>query len=1452
MFSVSLRFQKVQSWVVDRVTGYLSSELNTTVHIGGVRFVLIKSVYLDDVFIADQQEDTLLYAKHLTATVAFQSLFIRNKKLILDEVQLDKARIALSKSKSTRDMNFDFIVNYFSSPSKDTTASPFYFAVNRVILSNIHFTYRDFKWDDKTPCIDFEDIDVSDFSANLYNLKPTDSSFSFYGSKISLKEKSGFKINSFSTYAAFYNDSMSFNKVLIRTPYSSIDAGHYSMSYNSITDFGDYINKVMMKGEFNESIISSNDIQYFAEELFGLDKRVEFSGTARGTVSNLKTKKLKIAYGKNTRFEGDVSLNGLPDVNTTFINLNIKHLSTDKADIESIKQYPFTEQQYIKVPDNISELGKIVYRGVFTGFYNDFVSYGNITTAIGNLSTDVNLKFKNKADESTYSGKLTADNFDIGKFWRLGNAVGTISFNAQLNGTGFTSEKVNARMTGMVSHVNLNGYDYSNINLDADVARKLFNGALNMIDRNAQVSFKGSIDFREKKPLFDFNAIVKNAALTKLNLIKRDTSALLSTEANLNMRGFNFDEFEGKLLLKNINYSEEFKSAFVEKILVQSGMENNNRNFNVNSDLLDLNINGQYILSKIIYSFGHVLNCHLPPFMLKLAPDIEKTNTIFSFDGKIKNVNSVLNIFTPGLSVSNQTVFSGRLNRQHCEIEMEATSPWINYNNIENKNIKLTSNNKNNLLNIDLSASQIKISDSLILKNILFDAETQKNKSSISLTVANDSLSTSKVRLATEQTYTNGATRFHLLESLLQFKGEKWQVDPSNEILFDSASISFSNVLFTNKSQSLMLQGKVSHNKEDVLILNLFKFKIPLLNDLLAMYDIKTGGAASGTLNFSSLYQTAIITGEMRVDSFAFNDESLGNAIVSFDWLTDQKKLHIEGAIEQNNRNSAVVKGDYIFKPKNDELSFNIKFDKLSIAPLERYLKGFASKITGLATGELNLTGLAKAPNLTGKARLQRASMLIDYLNTRYAILPEQDIVFDEKYIAFNNVGITDDQNHKGSVDGKIFHNHFTDFTFSLKVDAKKLQCLNTNASQNELFYGKAFATGYAKIIGTLNLLKLDVVARSEAGTQIFIPLSNPEEVTQSSFITFINVNDTATKHVVINNKVDLTGIQMDLQLEATPDAEIQLIFDSKVGDVMRGNGTGNLRMLISQAGDFSMYGDYNILAGDYLFTLQNIVNKRFKIQSGQIQWAGSPYDATININAKYNLRASTFDLIPDSSNRSRVPVEVLLQLKNNLMSPDVVFNVNVPNATPAVRTSLSSILGNEREMNRQVFSLLVLNRFSPPEGKNTSEESGSGNAVGQNLSEFVSQQLSNWASQLSDKFNIGLNYRPGDALNKDEFDVSISTELFRNRVAVESNVGVANNSNQTSSIIGDFQVEFKISKDGNLRAKAFNKTNTNNLINNLNSQYTQGIGVFYRKEFNTVSDLVETFRKRNKKAAPN
>jgi hypothetical protein len=1441
----------VQSFVVDKVASYLSSELNTKVTVQRVRFELIKNFILDGVYVEDLDHDTLLYANTISASVAFQSLLTQNKKLILDRVNLSDARIGLKKYKESRDMNFQFIIDYFKSPKADTTSAPFSFSINKINIQNLHFTYRDYKWNDTTSCIDFDDIDVNKFNAEIFNFQPLDSVIKFYGTNISFQEKSGFKVNHFSANTAITKDSMSFSKIIIHTPYSDIDAPHYSMSYKSMEDFEDFIDKVYMKGEFTKSSISSNDLQYFASELRGLNKAITFQGAAHGTVSNLKTKQLVINYGVDTHFEGDVSMNGLPDVNTTFLNLNIRSLTTSKSDAETIKLFPFTNNEYIKLPDNLSELGKIKYKGVFTGFYNDFVSYGNISTALGEISTDINLKFNEDMNKSSYSGKLTATDFDIGRFWRLGSQVGTISLNAELTGNGFTSEKVAAKLIGTINQVSLNNYTYRNIVLDANVARKLFNGTLDMHDENAMLNFKGSIDFREKLPYFDFTASVKNAALSKLNLLNRDTSALFSAVADLKMHGFSFDNFDGVLQFKNINYSEENKSASINNLKIESIKEDGEKSIQLNSDVVDFSLSGNYTLTKIINSVGGLLNIYLPPFLVNITPSEKTLSDNFRFDGKIKNINPILNIFTPGLTISDETTFNGKVNRNANYISLQLQSPWTNYNNLENKNLNINIFTFDNRLNAEINSARLKMNDSLLLKNIKIGSDFRKNRSTIVLNIENDSTSKSKLKLSTEQLFENGRTIFHFLPSTLLIEGDNWNINPANEIVFDSTQISFQNFVLSNQNQSVQLSGNISKQTSDKLRLGLFQFNTVALNQLLALYDIKIAGIASGELFFSSLYTKPVITGNLKVSDFEFNDDKLGDAIANIDWITEKKTMHIEGAIEQNGRNSAVITGNYIFKPKHDEIDFNIKADKLSIAPLEHYFKGFASKLKGLTTAELHLYGTANAPLLTGKAKLQRASLVIDYLNTRYSIMPEQEIVFGEKYFEFNDVQISDDFNNKGTVSGKIFHKNLNDFIFNLRIDARKLQCLNTNASQNELFYGKAFATGYAKLMGTPNLMKMEIVVKSEDGTQIFIPLSNPDEITQSNYITFINVADTTKLNTGIK-KTEISGIDMDLQVEATPEAEIQLIFDSKIGDVMKGNGNGIIRMLLNPAGEFKMYGDYHIQAGDYLFTLQNIVNKRFKVKTGEIHWAGSPYDANIDITAKYNLRASTFELIPDSSNRSRVPVEVVLQLKNNLMSPDVLFDINVPNATPAIQTSLRSVLGNEREMNRQVFSLLVLNRFSVPEGKTGTEETSSGNAVGQNLSEFVSQQISNWASQLSDKFNIGVNYRPGDALNKDEFDVSVATELFKNRVAVESNVGVANNSNQTSNIIGDFTVEFKISKDGNLRAKAFNKTNTNNLINNLNSQYTQGIGVFYRKEFNTVSDLVESFRRKRKDKTTN
>ena len=330
-----------------------------------------------------------------------------------------------------------------------------------------------------------------------------------------------------------------------------------------------------------------------------------------------------------------------------------------------------------------------------------------------------------------------------------------------------------------------------------------------------------------------------------------------------------------------------------------------------------------------------------------------------------------------------------------------------------------------------------------------------------------------------------------------------------------------------------------------------------------------------------------------------------------------------------------------------------------------------------------------------------------------------------------------------------------------------------------------------------------------------------------------------------------LSGIELNFDLEITSDAKLQIIFDEQVGDIIKAQGQGDLSMIINTIGDFNIFGQYLVDKGDYLFTLQNVINKRFEIAKGSsIYWDGDPYQAVLNMQAIYKLRAPLYDLFPSDSSdeyKRRTPVELALKLNDNLMSPSISFDISLPEASEQTKRQLESVLYvnnndvNPQEMNQQVFGLLVLNRFLPSSTTGTTE--GGYNAGAQTLNngyEFVSNQLSNWASRLSDNFDVGVKYQPADELNSDQFDVSVSTQLFQDRLTFDGNVGYTGDNpdlqNQNSGFVGEFTAIYKL-KDGRYRLKGFNRSVTNSLLQ-LNSPYTQGIGFFYREDFDTIGEL--------------
>jgi len=421
--------------------------------------------------------------------------------------------------------------------------------------------------------------------------------------------------------------------------------------------------------------------------------------------------------------------------------------------------------------------------------------------------------------------------------------------------------------------------------------------------------------------------------------------------------------------------------------------------------------------------------------------------------------------------------------------------------------------------------------------------------------------------------------------------------------------------------------------------------------------------------------------------------------------------------------------------------------------------------------------------------------------------------------------------------------------------------CLNTTEINNSLYYGKAYVSGIVNISGftdnitiganvkTESILtndkpdKLNMLSKTEM-TKIFIPLSGQGDLSENSFITFIKSD--SLKNFKNNYKVQLGGLTLNFDLEVTPDAEVQLIFDQKVGDIIRSRGSGNINLEISSLGDFKMFGDYVIESGDYLFTLKNIINKKFDLEKGGvIKWSGIPYNADINLSTVYKARASLKPFFPNDSSsnlKKRYPVDLRLLMTGNLLSPEINFNVGLPTVDASTRQTVLNYINTDAEMNRQVFSLLILNSFVTPYAiAGNSAGPTVGSVAGTNTSELLSSQLSNMLSTISKDFDVGVKYRPGDEISKKELEVALSTQLFNDKLSIDSNLGMNNNNQNANNFVGDVNVDYKLTDDGKFRVKAFNRANDVNQIYS-NGPYTRGVGIFYREEFNTFGELLKRY----------
>lgn len=1447
--SKSSRFQ---TYLITYYLESLSNQLKTEISVEKVDVSFFTGVTLNKLFVRDLHQDTLAYIDELNVDIKTFSL--SSKKIIIDDVVLNNAYINIVKYKEDSTLNFQFIVDHFA--SDDTTSSDWLFKLNEVHFKNSKLAYNDYDYEPLLG-IDYDHTVLSKFNLSLSEIEFIPSGINCSIDALAFEEKSGFVIEEMSTKFNISPFGIVAEKLRVRTPHSYIkgDVNFLTDDYDGMSNF---ITDVRINSYFESTKVSFKDLCFFATTLDCVNKYVDFEGEVKGRIDNLKARKVIFTLDDGTHFKGNVDITGIPEPDNIFMHIKADELITSKKQLEQIPLYPFSEKQFISLPDNFKHFGEIKFKGTYTGFFHDFVAYGNFYTDAGRLSTDLALKIQN--NKTIYKGSLKTTQFQLGKFLELPD-LGTISMDANIEGKGLELKDIEAKLRGNVHQVVLKNYNYHNLHVKGLFMNKVFNGFMSVEDENVDFDFNGLVDFSGKLPKMKFQSYINKARLAKLNFIEdKGLNTNFSMHLDVDMVGNNIDNLVGAIDVSSLRLTDNEDDIRVKNILIKSEVQDKIKKLSVTSDMMTGYLEGEYNFKNLFDASANNFTAYLPSFQSNKYEGV-KINNDFDFDLTILESDLISKLLLNGVDLSRNTTLKGYYHSKEQSLLVKGVFPKVEANGVIIKNATFESKSTENKILVDVVAEQIKQSDSLFVDDF--------KTSSI---VKNDSIST-QINWMNRDTTTRTEAKFNLLtvfkspkefstkfsDSYIYVSDTLWAINQNNSIEYkktDAVEVLIKSLGIDAGHQSILIDGKVSGKPTDQVDVALSNFNLYNIQKLIPENVLKITGTIDGVASIKKEEGELIFTSDLNFDKLHLNETGIGVGNVKSTWNPIHKKLSVDGQFYKGHLPSIIFIGDYYPMEKEQSLDLNIKLQRADLQLVSNYTSDFISNLRGIASAEIDLKGTPENPDFDGYVTLQKTSFKVDYLNTSFSI-PHCKINISPDMISYDNVVFLDEKGSKATSNATVFHNYFKDVSLDFGFNAKNFYALNTTLKENDLFYGKAFVTGLVNIGLYKNKLNIELDVTSEKETVINIPLNTAEEISENNFIEFVS-ND--VKEEMKEKEVDLSNIEMNFVLHATPDAEVRLIFDDKVGDVIRARGEGDISININPQGEFKMYGDYVVKDGDYLFTLQNIINKKFNLEEGgKISWNGDPLEAQLNLTAVYRLRARLYELIANTEDsasaelyKKRTPINLKLNITNTMLSPDIAFDIDLPTADETTKNKVRSILyvssqqENIQELNKQVFSLLVLNQFIPPDGGGTANYSNVGSTTS---TEMLSNQLSNWLSQISTDFDIGLNYRPGDEISNQELELALSTQLFNDRVVLDGNLGVSDNKNlnnnqNASNLVGDFSIEYKITEDGKLRVKGFNQSNQFSLQRR-SSNYTQGVGLFYRKEFDRFGEL---FRRKTPK----
>lgn len=1428
VLGITLSLPIVQTKIGDYVTDMLQKDYKADINVEKVSISIFGGVKLKGILIKDHHKFTMISAKSIkTNILSFEKLY--NGDLLFGEIRIDSLFFNLKTYKREKDTNIGKFATLFDSGKPST--KKFLMKSKNVYITNSSFLLSD-ENSNSPKQLDFKKLNIETSNFKIYGPEVSTNII-----KMSFLDDRGIAVDDLKTNFSYTLKYIKLDQLILVTKNSFFN-GNAILNYNP-DDFADFNNKVEFDIKIDSASIASNDIRYFYKEL-GLNQHFKIKSNIKGTLNDLYFSKLNLTNKNSTKIIGNINFkNLLGAVNQPFyMKGNFNKVASNYNDLVKILPNILGKS----LPSSLNKLGQFDLRGKTEITTSTIGADFYMTTLLGNLQSNLKMTNIDNINNATYKGNLILEHFKIGKF--LGKKdLDFVTLNVDIDGKGFKLKNLNTSLSGDIYKINYKGYNYTNIVVNGNFKNPIFKGKLNVNDPNLFMDFDGLVDLEKKDINYNFNANIDYANLNKLNLVKKDTVSVFKGQIDLRVSGTNLDNLKGSLNIKNTSYQNEKDTYYFDDFDIKSSFDENNiRTISINSpDIVQGKIVGNFQINQL----RKMIENSLGSLYANYKPNKIVKGQYLKFDFSV--YNKIIDIFLPGISLAPNTMFQGEINSDRNDFKFNFNSPKITaYDNYLHK-INIRVDNKNPLYNTYISLDSVqtknyKISDfsliNVIQNDTLFVRSEFKGGKK-----AEDYYKLNVFHTINKQN--NNVVGIQ--KSEIKFKDILWYLnennDDNNKIIFDKKLLNFSfeDLALTHENQKVEFKGFINDKNSKDLNLNFTNIDINKLTPEIPEFTVN--GILNGSINLKqnkNIYQPTAL---LFIDDLSVNKVVLGKFNLDIAGDNELKKFYVNSSIVNENIESFNAKGEFNIESQKTKTNLDLHFNRFNLGILGLLGGDIITNIKGFASGSTNIEGIITDPKVNGRMYLEDSGISIPYLNVNYEFENNSIVDLTENYFIIRNANITDSKfKSKGTLDGRVKHNKFSDWVLDLKIKSDRFLALDTKDREDAAYFGTAFIDGVATISGPSNGLVINIDAKSEKGTAIKIPINDVNASGANDYIHFLTTKEKNNiGKGVANDSRNYNGLELKFNLDINEKAEIEVILNRNSGHGMKGRGSGNLLLEINTLGKFVMNGDFQVYEGTYNFKYGGLIDKKFKVKKfGSIVWEGDPLKANINLEAVYETTANPAVLLDNPSVNKKVPVDVVIGIKGNLSNVEPDFSINFPTVSSVLKSEIQYKLDDKDTRQKQALYLLSSGGFLSQLGISQSDLTG-------NIFEKFSGIFNDIFQDEEGKFNLGIDYvladkRPGSETDG-RFGVTVSSKI-NDRITFNGKLGVPIGGINQSAVVGDVEVQYRVNEDGTLNLRIFNKENDISYIGQ-NIGYTQGLGLSYEIDFNTFKELVNKLFKK-------